>query len=207
MNIDVQLGPLTELAEVNPPMPLASLAPDSLVSFIPMADASETGQWTGRQVRQLRAVRSGYTPFREGDLLFAKITPCMENGKGCHAQGLVNGIGFGSTEFHVLRAKPAGDPRFIYHWLQSDLLRRKAEAMMTGSAGQRRVPAEFFGKFMIPLLPLPEQRRIATILDSTDAAIQQTEALIAKRKLLKQGLMDDLLTGRLQVADAEEGMP
>jgi type I restriction enzyme S subunit len=100
-----------------------------------MADVSESGQWTNHQVRRLSEIRNGYTPFQEGDLLFAKITACMENGKGAHAVGLANGIGFGATEFHVLRAKPDADARFIYHWLQSAPLRRKAEAMMTSSAG------------------------------------------------------------------------
>ncbi len=151
---ELSIGPITELADINPACPLIGLEPDSSVSFIPMSDASESGQWIGRQTRKLHEVRSGYTPFREGDVLFAKITPCMENGKGCQALGLVNGVGFGSTEFHVLRAKPNADARFLYHWLQSDMLRVAAEAMMTGSAGQRRVPSEFFGRLPIPLLPL-----------------------------------------------------
>lgn len=191
---ELSIGPVTELADVNPATPLTGLGPDSLVSFIPMSDASESGQWIGRQTRKLRQVRSGYTPFREGDVLFAKITPCMENGKGCHAQGLVNGVGFGSTEFHVLRSKPTADARFLYHWLQSDMLRLAAEAMMTGSAGQRRVPSEFFSRLPIPLLPLHEQRHIAEILDTADRAIGETEVLISKLKQMKTGLMHDLLT-------------
>ncbi len=191
---ELPIGPVTELADVNPSTSLVGLGSDSPVSFIPMADASESGQWIGRQTRKLRQVRSGYTPFQEGDVLFAKITPCMENGKGCHAQGLVNGVGLGSTEFHVLRAKPTADARFLYHWLQSDLLRLAAEAMMTGSAGQRRVPAEFFGRLPIPLLTLPEQRRIAEILDTADRAIGETEVLISKLRQMKTGLMHDLFT-------------
>ncbi|MGH2532186.1 MAG: restriction endonuclease subunit S [Thermomicrobiales bacterium] len=185
---------LTQFAEVNPAAAFAHLPPDAQVSFIPMSDASETGEWIGHQTRKLSQVRQGYTPFQEGDLLFAKITPCMENGKGCHARNLTNGVGFGSTEFHVLRARPRIDPRFIYHWLQSEALRRKAETLMTGSAGQRRVPAEFFDRFEVPVISFAEQRRIAEILDTVDAAIQQTEALIAKLKQVKAGLLHDLLT-------------
>ncbi len=159
-----------------------------------MADVTETGQWVGHQTRTLRQVRNSYTPFQEGDVLFAKITPCMENGKGCHAQHLVNQIGFGTTEFHVLRARRIADARFIYHLTRLVGLRRRAEAMMTGSAGQQRVPADFFTQFLVPLLPIPEQRQIAAILDSIDAVITQTEALIAKLKQMKVGLMHDLLT-------------
>jgi len=118
----------------------------------------------------------------------------MENGKGAHAANLLNGIGFGTTEFHILRAQSRAHPRFIYHWTMSEELRRKAVSRMTGSAGQRRVPASFFSEFKVPVLPLPEQRRIAEILDTIDEAIKKTEALISKLKTMKQGLLHDLLT-------------
>ena len=120
----------------------------------------------------------------------------MENGKGAHAIGLVNKVGFGTTEFHVLRAKPFTDARFIYHWLQSEGLRLRAKAMMTGSAGQQRVPVEFFEHFKVPFLPLVEQQRIAEILDTFDTQIQETERLINKLKQQKKGLMHDLLMGQ-----------
>lgn len=119
MTTDSQpLVALSELAEVNPPASATSNGATE-VSFIPMSNVSDGGQWIERQTRRLDQVRSGYTPFREGDVLIAKITPCMENGKGCHATQLVSGLGFGSTEFHVLRARPGNDPRFIYHWTRS----------------------------------------------------------------------------------------
>ena len=187
-------SPLSELAEINPPVSLSGLTPESEVSFIPMADASETGQWISRQSRRLKDVRSGYTSFHDGDVLFAKITPCMENGKGCQATPLVNGIGFGSTEFHVLRARKGHSQRYVYHWTRSEELRLKAESMMTGSAGQRRVPAEFFSKFAVFSPEGQEQYRIAEILDTLDEAIQKTEQLIAKLKQIKHGLLHDLLT-------------
>src|SRR5438105_12475542 len=113
---DMRTAPIAELAIVNPPVPTPHLEPDTLVSFIPMADVSEEGQWINHRSRRYKAVGPGYTPFLEGDVLFAKITPCMENGKGCHAVGLTSGVGFGTTEFHVLRAKPGTCPRFLYHW-------------------------------------------------------------------------------------------
>jgi type I restriction enzyme S subunit len=175
-----------------------------------MGDVSESGTWVNRQTRPLGEVDSGYTSFKEGDVLFAKITPCMENGKGCHARNLVNGHGFGSTEFHVLRAiDGVSDARFLYHWTRTPMLRLKAESAMSGSAGQQRVSTWFFDEFKVPRIPLPEQRRIADVLDTVDAAIQETDAVVEKQEQVKTGLLQDLLTrgldagGRLRDPERE----
>jgi type I restriction enzyme S subunit len=185
---------VSELAELNPTVALGELAADSEVSFIPMSDVSETGRWVIRQARALGELRNGYTAFQEGDVLFAKITPCMENGKGCHAVGLVNRVGFGSTEFHVLRANQDSDARFIFHITQFADLRLKAAAKMVGSAGQQRVPTSFFAEYEVIKPEREEQVQIAAILSCIDRAIEQTEALIAKQQRIKIGLMQDLLT-------------
>ena len=186
--------PLSSLAEVNPKRTTNGLPPEALVSFIAMPDVSESGEWTTPQTRQLRSVASGFTSFIEGDVLFAKITPCMENGKGAHAVGLVNRTGFGSTEFHVLRATPRANARFLFYWTQTAALRKKAESFMIGSAGQQRVQPSFFDNFLVPELPLPEQRRVVRILDTVGEAVHQTEQIIAKLQQIKQGLLHDLLT-------------
>jgi type I restriction enzyme, S subunit len=205
-----EMVPFSDLADVNPPRRSIQLLPDSEVSFIPMSDVTDTGQWYTHQSRRLSEVRHGYTYFEEGDVLFAKITPCMENGKGCLALGLKNGLGFGSTEFHVLRAKPNASNGFIYHWSVSRQLRLKATVKMTGSAGQQRVPANFFDDFKIPNIPKPEQQKIAQVLSTIDRALEQTQALIAKYQRAKIGLMQDLLTrgidehGRLRHPDTHE---
>ena len=191
---DIDYVALSDISEVNPPTDRHGLDDNTMVSFIPMADVSESGEWINQQARPFKDVRNGYTCFQEDDILFAKITPCMENGKGAHAANLLNGIGFGTTEFHILRAKSRVQPRFIYHWIMNEKLRRKAETRMTGSAGQRRVPASFFSEFKVPFLTLSEQRRIAKILDTIDEAIQKTEVMISKLKAMKQGLLHDLLT-------------
>ena len=193
------LIPFSEVVQVNPTTDLYGLNDKTNVSFIPMSDVSESGQWVIRQARPLKDVRNGYTCFRENDVLFAKITPCMENGKGGHAIGLVNGIGFGTTEFHVLRAGSEIESRYIYYWTMTEGLRRKAEAQMTGSAGQRRVPAEFFDNFKIPLFPHSEQGKIIEILDAHDARIRTEEQYRDKLKLQKKGLMHDLLTGKVRI--------
>ena len=186
--------PFSELAQVNPPRPALDLRDLDPVSFIPMGNVSESGRWTEQQSRPYGEVRRGYTYCAEGDVLFAKITPCTENGKGCHAIGLTNGVGFASTEFHVLRAKEGVDPRYIFQWSVNLPLRLNAAAHMTGSAGQQRVPADFFSRFTVPKLPLPEQSKIAEVLSTVDRAIEQTEALIAKHQRIKTGLLQDLLT-------------
>lgn len=191
MLIDVALS---VLADVNPKRAAVHATGDELVTFIPMSDVSESGRWVHRQTRPYCEVRRGYTCFNDGDVLFAKITPCTENGKGCHATGLVGGLGFASTEFHVLRAKDDADAGFIFQWSIDLLLRGKAAASMTGSAGQQRVPASFFSSFTVPRLPKPEQSKIAEVLSTVDRAIAQTEALIAKQQRIKTGLMQDLLT-------------
>jgi len=179
---------------VNPSVDLRSISGGECASFIPMSDVSVEGAWVNRQERRLADVRVGYTRFAEGDLLFAKITPCMEHGKGAHATGLTNGIGFGSTEFHVLRAKCRDSQRFLFHWLRAPQTRARALAYMGGSAGQQRVSADFFERFSIPCLPQAEQRRIAAVLDTVDEAIAKTEAVIAKLRQVRAGLLHDLLT-------------
>jgi type I restriction enzyme S subunit len=156
MSNHVEYVPLSELAKINPRKDVRINEESTPVSFIPMGDVSESGKWVQQQTRPLGEVDSGYTSFKEGDVLFAKITPCMENGKGCHARNLINGIGFGSTEFHVLRARERADARFIYHWTQTPMLRLRAESAMSGSAGQQRVKTWFFDEFEVPNLPLTE---------------------------------------------------
>lgn len=116
----------------------------------------------------------------------------MENGKGAWATNLESGVGFGSTEFHVLRANNFGDPQFIYHLSLSDELRKKAVTNFTGSAGQQRVSTDFFFRYKLLLPPLFEQRKIARILTTVDNLIENTEALIAKYQAIKQGMMQDL---------------
>ncbi|MFU5758591.1 restriction endonuclease subunit S [Pseudomonas aeruginosa] len=191
---------LSAIAEINPGARIPKeITGSDEVSFIPMSDVSESGDWTTRQTRPLRSVTAGFTAFEESDVLVAKITPCLENGKGAHARGLCNGIGFGSTEFHVLRARQGVDPRFVFHITQSRRFRQAAERQMVGSAGQQRVQRQFFDEFLVRDFPQGEQRVIAQVLDTLDTTIRETEALIDKLKAVKQGLLHDLLTRGIDV--------
>ena len=186
--------PFSSLVQINPPLDRTLPSPSAEVSFISMQDVTNSGDWSHRQSRRLQSIGSGYTPFQEDDVLFAKITPCMENGKGAHATALLNGLGFGSTEFHVLRAVNDTSSRFVFHVCNSRRFRQSAEAQMTGSAGQKRVPAEFFSRFFVPRFSRKEQRAIATVLDTMDEAIRRTEAVLAKLRQVKAGMLHDLLT-------------
>lgn len=189
-----RVGVLEDIANINPSVSISGLSNETGVSFLSMPDVGENGRITNHQCRPLHEVKSGFTRFEENDVLFAKITPCMQNGKGAFATGLHSGIGFGSTEFHVLRANEDGDAEFIYHVSLSPELRTKAIAFFSGSAGQQRVSKDFFGRYSLDIPPPKEQRKIARILTTLDNLIEKTEALIAKYQSIKQGMMHDLFT-------------
>ena len=191
----VPLRAFAEFAEINPQTSFAGkVSKGELVSFIPMGDVTESGQWVGRQARLISSLSAGFTCFQDEDILIAKITPCLENGKGAHVNNLTNGFGFGSTEFHILRARPGNLPRFIFHITQSRRFRQAAEVQMVGSAGQKRVPSKFFKEFSIPVFSYEEQLSISAVLDTLDTVIHRTQSVIEKLKQIKQGLLHDLLT-------------
>ncbi len=162
---------MSQVAEINPrDSHWKKLPDDTMVSFVPMPAVSEiTASIEDAEIRPLGEVRRGYTHFRDNDVLFAKITPCMENGKVALAQHLKSGLGFGSTEFHVIRSKDGVLPRYLYFFVRQPSFRRHAKQRMRGAAGQQRVPKQFLADYQIPLPPLSEQRRIVELLDRADA--------------------------------------
>lgn len=183
---------LDEVAAINP-SPTRSLPPDEEVSFLPMAAVdSELVEAVDTEVREYAEVSKGYTPFVAGDVLVAKITPCFENGKIALAKPR-RAWGFGSTEFHVVRAdRERLDPRYLVHYLRQSRVRIEGERKMTGSAGQRRVPQHFLSSLQIPLPPLGEQRRIAAILDKADELRAKRRAALAKLDTLTQSIFLDM---------------
>ena len=183
---------ITDICEINPPKKeIAHMDGSTKVSFIPMTSVSEEGQVNLSEVRMLDEVRSGFTYFSNGDVLFAKITPCMENGKGALVNHLVNGVGFGSTEFHVLRPKENIDGKWLYYVTKSKVFRSTAEINMTGSAGQKRVPTSFFDKYKVFVPTLDQQKRIAQILDKAQQLIdKRKEQIEACDKLIKSQFIE-----------------
>ncbi|MCP3142103.1 restriction endonuclease subunit S [Pyxidicoccus xibeiensis] len=166
---------LLQVCELNPRLTAEEKpAGDTPVSFVPMSAVDESiGAIIEPETRSFAEVQKGYTPFREGDLLFAKVTPCMENGKAALARDLVNGFGFGSTEFHVLRPMPnVLLAEFLFHFVRQSWFRAQAAAAFVGTGGLQRVPPEFFKRVRLPLPPLPEQQRIVEMLREADALVQ-----------------------------------
>ncbi len=193
---------LSEICSINPRVDKSALDPASVVSFVPMsAVEAETGKIDVSETRNFETVLKGYTPFRKGDVLFAKITPCMENGKMAIIPNLANTYGFGSTEFHVLRPRQGIDPRFIYHAVSNRAFRSHAEHNMTGAVGQKRVSAAILEEHEVGLPPIKEQRRIVERIDVLFAEIDKgVESLrVAKRSiaLYRQSLLKSAFEGRL----------
>lgn len=194
--------PLGQIAELNPSAP--KLAADEEVSFLPMADAQDDGSVTVLEFRRYASVKTGYTGFADGDVLIAKVTPCFENNKIVQAS-LPTAFGFGSTEFHVARAGDELDPRYLLHFLRQDWVRYAGERRMTGSGGQRRVPKQFLEQLPVPKPPLPEQRRIAAILDQADALRRLRRQSLSRLSDLGQARFEEAfghLDGTVPLEDA-----
>ncbi|CAM0998865.1 Type I restriction modification DNA specificity domain-containing protein [Rhodanobacter sp. Root179] len=173
-----------------------------LVHFVPMAAVAEN--FGGIDVSQLRPygdVRKGYTSFSESDVLFAKITPCMENGKGALVPHLPHKHAFGSTEFHVLRPEGAVLPKWLAHYLSQPDFRQVARQNMAGTAGQLRVPTKWLAIAGIPVPPLAEQTRIVEkleeLLSDLDAAVAELKAAQRKLAQYRQSLLKAAVEGAL----------
>ncbi len=160
--------PLGELCTIKPPKAEArsKLRDVDPVSFVPMEDLGVGAKsLIPSRTRSLGEVSGSYTYFADGDVLLAKITPCFENGKLGVARGLVNGIGFGSSEFIVLRPGPELEAEFLYYYLARPSFLEEGARSMTGAVGHKRVAKEFIEAYPVPLPSRSEQRRIVAILD------------------------------------------
>ena len=169
---------LKQVCEVNPKKSaLQNLEDDLEVSFYPMAAISEiTGKVINPQLRRLKEVKTGFTSFKEGDVIFAKITPCMENGKSAVVEKLVNDIGFGSTEFYVLRCNSRLFNCYLHYIIRDRRFRDSAKEVMTGAVGQQRVPKGFLEEYLLYLPTLDEQKEIVKLLDRFIKREQKIEA-------------------------------
>ncbi len=175
-----------EVADINPRLE-SKPASEETVSFVPMAAVSELTVTIEAPVdRPYDEVSKGFTAFQRGDIIVAKITPCFENGKMAHALDLPRQVGFGSTEFHVIRPKDSLNGRYLFQLLRRPDVRTEGARKMKGAAGQRRVPADFFSSLTIPLPPLAEQKRIAAILDAADDLRAKRREALAQLDTLLQ---------------------
>ena len=182
---------LGDCCEINPKKGKDSrLTPGIEVSFVPMSAVSENGTIDPSDTRMYDDVKTGFTYFAENDVLMAKITPCMENGKGAVAVDLKNGIGFGSTEFHVLRPiRGISNSYWIYVLTSIKTFREDAASNMTGSAGQRRVPATFLENFKISIPPIELQNQFADFVRAVDKSKVEVQKALDKTQMLFDSLM------------------
>lgn len=185
------LVPLGSTCNINPKKSYDSrLVSGVEVSFVPMPAVTERGRIDTTSIKEYDEVKTGFTYFAENDVLFAKITPCMENGKGAVARGLHNGIGFGSTEFHVLRPiSGKTNPYWIYTLTTFSQFRIDAANNMTGSAGQRRVPVSFLENYQVSLPPFTLQEQFAAFVTQTDKSKAAVQKALDETQLLFDSLM------------------
>ena len=168
-NQKYSLKPLGECCKINPKRPPILLEDTEKVSFVPMQSVTEDGRMIDIINEDYGKVKKGFTYFEENDVLFAKITPCMENGKGAIADNLTNGIGMGSTEFHVLRSiEGVSNPYWLLALTRMPIFRERASKNMSGTGGQKRVGAPYLKEFMIGLPPIKTQIEFETIYKQAD---------------------------------------
>lgn len=191
---------LEDIAEVNPRRPSLNVKETTPIAFVPMAAVAENCRGIqSREIREYARVARGYTYFQENDVLFAKITPCLQNGKHALATDLTRGFGFGTTEFHVVRAGCRIEPVYLFCSLTQTANIEKCKQQFRGTAGQQRVHPETLRSLRVLLPPLSEQRAITEVLDIVYEAIQREEAALEVLKTLKASVGEALLTGRVRV--------
>jgi type I restriction enzyme, S subunit len=197
---------LGEVTEINPRRPSIQRSDSTPTAFIPMNAVDEVeGKVAEVQVKPFDEVRRGYTYFEEGDVLLAKITPSMENGKAAIAQDLIDGFGFGTTEFHVLRPNKPVLPHWIHHYIRRVSFRQEARQHFRGAVGQQRVPQDFLESYPIPI-PYPddpersltEQRRIVARIEALFAELREArtlhEAIVADTGRLMEAVLGEVFS-------------
>lgn len=197
-----KVAQIKRISALNPKKPTLSEEKDSLCTFLPM-EKLRTNAITLDETRPIHEVYDGYSYFCDDDILIAKVTPCFENGNIAVANGLVNGIGFGSTEINVLRVNGKGHNRFLYYRLQEEQFRTIAKSEMRGTGGLKRVPTELFESFTFGLPNTDEQVTIAATLDREtariDALIGKAEHSITLLKERRAAFITAAVTGQIDL--------
>ncbi len=195
--------PLKRVALLSPSVAVENKKSKELVCFLPMEKVSVNGEVICDTFLPIKDVSQGFTVFNKNDVIVAKITPCFENGKSAYLDKLPTDVGYGSTEFHVLRCSNRISGRFLYLVVSSHLFLKAGEALMTGSAGQKRVPSSFITNFPIAIPSIAEQSKIIDTVDCqlleinnvTNANFKQ----IQKLKEYKTTLINSAVTGKIKI--------
>lgn len=195
----VRLG---EVADINPPRPPLRATDSQPTTFVPMAAVSDKlGIIAQPEVKAFSQVRKGYTYFENGDVIFAKITPCMQNGKHAVARDLLNGFAFGSTEFHVIRSRNGVLPKWIHYYLRQSRFLTEATNHFTGAVGQQRLPESYLAAALIPIAPVETQQETIDKMDMQMLEVENTvsscSAQLAAIDALPAALLRAAFTGQL----------
>ncbi len=203
INADGKIGKLKNYIYLNPSKKIVSVnSPEDTVSFVPMEAISELGELQ-LQERKYKDVSSGFTYFRNGDVVLAKITPCYENGKAGVMKSLKNGFGFGTTEFMVMRPNSSILADFLYYVIFSDKFRKMGEVEMRGTAGQKRVTSSFVMNYELSIPDIKTQERIIMELNKKmkifGVSIAKAEKSISYLKEFKESLIFNVVTGKIKI--------
>lgn len=201
--------PFSEICDINPSKKdIFNLDQDLEITFLPMASISTLGSIIEQKIRKLKDVKKGYSFFKNGDILLAKITPCFENGKKAIAKDLKNGIGFGSTEFHILRPKDMVTSEWIFYGINLEDFRNKAISQMTGTAGQKRVPKRVVENYKIAVPEKTVQNQIVQEIESRLSVCEKIEESVEsglkKIEYLRQSILKQAFEGKLVPQDPED---
>ncbi len=192
---------LSEVVSINPKKPKLEFNDEQICSFVPMAAVSDVnGKIEAMEERPYAKVKKGYTYFEEDDVLFAKITPCMENGKACIAEGLNNRFGFGTTEFHVLRCGEKVLNKYLYYLVRAKWFREEAKQYMTGAVGQQRVPKTYLEDYEVLIPSIEEQEEVVRLLDymlDKEFEVEYLCDIEDKVELLKKSILSRAFRGEL----------
>lgn len=178
---DVATKTLDEIATFRPAKDeIKNLPSDTDVSFVPMASLNTFDEsFEATETRKLGDVSSGFTYFKNNDILLAKISPCFENGKAGIARGLKNGVGFGSTEYIVIRADTSVVyPEWIFYYINTREFIDGGRPYMTGTAGQQRIDINYVKQYQIPVPSLEEQKKLLDEIHCEQALIEPSKKII-----------------------------
>ncbi len=203
---------ISDVAKINPSLPNKdSIDRNLVVQFLPMKLVEEiTNKIHLTETRKYADVlRGSYTPFIDNDIIFAKVTPCMENGKIAIVNNLMNGVGFGSSEFHVLRCNDQILNSYLHRFIVQDKFRNEAQKAMTGAVGLRRVPKQFIENYLIPVPnTLEEQSKIIQEIESRlsvcDKIEESIEQGLQQAEALRQSILKKAFEGKLVPQDPND---
>ena len=183
----------------------AQIDMESVAIFLPMESISVDGKITCEHKQKISDMWNGFTYFKRNDVVVAKITPCFENGKGAYLDQLETDFGFGTTELIVMRPSESILGEFLYYFTMMSKFRKDGEEVMTGAAGQKRVPIDFVKNYIIALPPLKEQEKIINFIEiknlELDRVIEKTKSEIILIQEYRTRLISDVVTGKVDVRD------